>query len=274
MSIVPTLAVAPVEPGVGAAPINLGLALRHGLLPGGWRATDHRPGRSAVIAVIRADRSGVGVQFAQQPIGSPLAQLWLTEQAEGQRLVVAGGSRFATLALGALAMYCPQTLRKPTREAGLAPELKVRLLALFANGFFGAVVIPCVILVLTFVAELAATNRRVTREDCAVGFDLLLAAVGSQVAIMGSSDKLGHEAANAHIELSTRFSIGAIDIDLEFGMLCGIMWIIIGAILWIRKYGTTPSEDLTWGGVIVPIVLGFIAVGSVYWVNARLLGAS
>jgi hypothetical protein len=158
---------------------------------------------------------------------------------------------------------------------GLAQELKDRILEYLANPFIGAVVVPFGTLVLGLLAELATiTHRSWNREDAAVGFDLLLAGVGSELAFMASPNRLIHPVAHMQVDINDALVVWRVGIDLEFGMLATIMWLIVGSLVWIRMRGTTASGGLTWSGVITPILWGLAALGFVYWVNARLLGAS
>jgi hypothetical protein len=76
---------------------------------------------------------------------------------------------------------------------------------------------------------------------------------------MASPNRVVRPHATAQIEVITAndvLTVLAINIDLEFGMLLAVLWLTIGALLWIKKYGSTTSGGLNWSGVILPTALG------------------
>ena len=82
------------------------------------------------------------------------------------------------------AVYCPRTSYYPSREVGL--KLKDTFLRALADDSVQTVLLPLILLGVAFVAELAASKRPVSRNDASIGFDLLFAATGSHLAVLGN----------------------------------------------------------------------------------------
>ena len=182
-------------------------------------------------------------------------------------LMAMRSSNFATLAVEESAVYGPRTSQSPIRED---PELRDWLLKVLADGFVQTVLLPLILLGVAFVAELAASRRPWTRNDATVGFDLLFAAVGSHLAVLGGANGLSRE--DAYVRVDIGFAIG---IDMRFAVLTGLMLTIIGLVIWILLKGTDSSDNLKlYEGVIIPATVGFGALVVVYWLDFSILGAS
>jgi hypothetical protein len=175
-------------------------------------------------------------------------------------LVVTDASSVAILAVGELPVYCPRTFHKPTREVD--PQLKDWLLERLADGFVQTVFLPFIILGVAFVAELAASTRPWTHNDATIGFDLLFAAAGSHVAVLGAANGLTREHAYVRV-------------DMRFAVLTGLMLTIIAVVIWILLRGTESSGNLKlYEGVIIPSIVGFAALVATYWLDFKVMRAS
>lgn len=160
-------------------------------------------------------------------------------------------------------VYRSRTPHRSRIEARLSPELEDHLLDLLGNGVVAGFAIPLATLAVAVAAEFLATKPPRTYGDLAVTFDLLLTAVGTQLAALGAAHGLNR----AEIKVRN-------DIDIGFAMLPVLLWLIVGAIAWIRRFGRSPSGDLKLrDGLILPGSVGLTAFAIVYCLAARLLGA-
>jgi hypothetical protein len=107
------------------------------------------------------------------------------------------------------------------------PKLKDWLLRALANDFVQIVLLPLILLGVAFVAELAASKRPVSRNDATVGFDLLFAATGTHLAVLG--DPNGSSSEDVYVRIDVGFVIRA---DLRFAVLTGLVLATIGLIIW------------------------------------------
>jgi hypothetical protein len=230
--------------------------------PYGW--TGHRllPDRAGTVVQCQSRLSGVN-----QPSGLRLKEGRPTLLAE-VGLGASHSSSSLVLAVEDPAVYCPRTSQSPIREVD--PELRNWLLKALSDGFVQTVLLPLILLGIAFVAELAASKRPWTRNDATVGFDLLFAAAGSHLAVLGGANGLSRE--DAYVRVDVGYAIG---IDMRFAILTGLMLAIIGLIVWIRLRGTDTSDNLKlYEGVIIPATVGFGALVVIYWLDFNILGAS
>jgi hypothetical protein len=148
-------------------------------------------------------------------------------------------------------------------------KLKHSLLRALADDRVQTVLLPLILLGVAFIAELAASKRPVSRNDATVGFDLLFAATGTHLTVLGSPSGVSPE------DVYARVDVGLIaNLDMRFAVLTGLILAMIGLIIWILLKGTDKSGNLKlYEGIIVPATVGFAVLVSVYWFDFNVWGA-
>jgi hypothetical protein len=128
-------------------------------------------------------------------------------------------------------------------------------------------VLPLVIVVLTLGLRLVATPRNRTPEVFAVGLDLMMVALGSDLAALAGWRILDRNDfyVRAHLELANV----AVPV---------LLWTSVGMAVWIRYRGWEEGDDgdrelSLLKGALLPVLWALAAVAAVYWIIARLLGA-
>jgi hypothetical protein len=142
-------------------------------------------------------------------------------------------------------------------------DLRGLLLHLLGRPGVVTFVVPLVTVVLSLGFSLGATKRSWKPEDFAVGFDVTMVALGSDLGALAGWRMLDpHDVyVRAHLELA----IIAVPV---------LLWTCIGMVIWVRCRGWEDESELNLlKGVFYPLLWGLAAVAAVYWVIARLLGA-
>jgi hypothetical protein len=146
-------------------------------------------------------------------------------------------------------------------------DLQGLLLRLLVRPGVVTFVLPLVIVVLTLGLRLVATPRNWKPEDFAVGLDLMMVALGSDLAALSGWRMLDRHDfyIRAHLELANV----AVPV---------LLWTSVGIAVWIRyrawEEGDEGDRELSLlKGVLLPVLWALAAVAAVYWIIARLLGA-
>lgn len=146
-------------------------------------------------------------------------------------------------------------------------DLQDLLLQLLVRPGVVTFVLPLVIVVLTVGLRLVATPRNWRPEDFAVGLDLMMVALGSDLAALAGWRLLDRSDfyVRAHLELANV----AVPV---------LLWTSLGMALWIRQRGWEEGDDgdrelSLLKGALLPVLWALAALAAVYWIIARLLGA-
>jgi hypothetical protein len=118
------------------------------------------------------------------------------------------------------------------------------------SGWWEFVIIPFVVvpLLTAFIEVLARRESIPETEDCAIGFDLLLAVAVSSLSLWAATGPQGVAQKTSYENLLMAIPV----------------WALVAALL-VKRYGWRPSYpahyEITWAGVLIPLVFAAFAIG-------------
>lgn len=130
-------------------------------------------------------------------------------------------------------------------------------------GWFSGLILPLLLTVGVVASKRLGRTTPFKAEDFALGFDLALTAIGSQLAALTA------------LVNATPTRLTSSEEELGFALLGALLWYLLVLAIWMRKLGYDDDglQPRPITGVAMPTGVSMLALVAVYAANARLLGA-